>query len=361
MSEAPIVLSSLIARNCNVCQHSVSNSSEETTLASQSQSQVQANPDSLSVPQSQTQEGAQPELRCSRPDGQTNQDQGKTQGKTHVLARALKFLACWDCGPVGATIGIVGFATATLLAYYGLKLAIWTATKDYIEHCQADLNIDLMSEACQNAVHQQLPPPPFYSFHNLSGPAVGKRNIGSGMLIEPIGSYLHNNSYIWTYAALIKIVLPSLRKISTRWKISTPQKNGPKSKMKMELDLAYERDDKTLNRNQILAQYLGRIDSKQSAASSRSTLQSSRSYLIDVVSLLIEIFESSSIAHDFAVGRTGWSNTVTVQGMNHTGQYFYDRRYLNNAKEDAAEVAFKYLASAKIDLGAHIVERTVLA
>ncbi len=85
-------------------------------------------------------------------------------------------------------------------------------------------NIDLMSEACQNAVHQQLPPPPFYSFHNLSGPAVGKRNIGSGMLIEPIGSYLHNNSYIWTYAALIKIVLPSLRKISTRWKISTPQK-----------------------------------------------------------------------------------------------------------------------------------------
>jgi hypothetical protein len=51
----------------------------------------------------------------------------------------LKFLARGDCGPVSATIGIVGFVTTTVLAYYGLKLAIWTATKDYIEHCQADL------------------------------------------------------------------------------------------------------------------------------------------------------------------------------------------------------------------------------
>ncbi|KAJ5090515.1 hypothetical protein N7532_009199 [Penicillium argentinense] len=40
-------------------------------------------------------------------------------------------------------------------------------------------------------------------------------------------------------------------------------------------------------------------------------------------------------------GRTAWSSTVTVQGQNIAARYWYDGQYINNAKEDAAEVALK--------------------
>ncbi|OQE22319.1 hypothetical protein PENSTE_c010G06079 [Penicillium steckii] len=42
-------------------------------------------------------------------------------------------------------------------------------------------------------------------------------------------------------------------------------------------------------------------------------------------------------------GRTAWSSTVTVQGQNIAARYWYDGQYINNAKEDAAEVAVKLL------------------
>jgi hypothetical protein len=42
-------------------------------------------------------------------------------------------------------------------------------------------------------------------------------------------------------------------------------------------------------------------------------------------------------------GRTAWSSTVTVQGQNISARYWYDGQYVNNAKEDAAEVALKHL------------------
>ncbi|KAJ5480903.1 hypothetical protein N7539_006797 [Penicillium diatomitis] len=42
-------------------------------------------------------------------------------------------------------------------------------------------------------------------------------------------------------------------------------------------------------------------------------------------------------------GRTAWSSTVTVQGQNIAARYWYDGQYINNAKEDAAEVALKTL------------------
>ncbi|KAJ6161295.1 hypothetical protein N7470_004691 [Penicillium chermesinum] len=42
-------------------------------------------------------------------------------------------------------------------------------------------------------------------------------------------------------------------------------------------------------------------------------------------------------------GRTAWSSTVTVQGQNIAARYWYDGQYINNAKEDAAEVALKIL------------------
>ncbi|KAJ5632301.1 hypothetical protein N7490_008640 [Penicillium lividum] len=44
-----------------------------------------------------------------------------------------------------------------------------------------------------------------------------------------------------------------------------------------------------------------------------------------------------------AGGRTAWSSTVTVQGRNVAARYWYDGQYINNAKEDAAEVALKQL------------------
>ncbi|KAJ6116670.1 hypothetical protein N7512_006395 [Penicillium capsulatum] len=42
-------------------------------------------------------------------------------------------------------------------------------------------------------------------------------------------------------------------------------------------------------------------------------------------------------------GRTAWSSTVTVQGQNIAARYWYDGQFINNAKEDAAEVALKLL------------------
>lgn len=44
-----------------------------------------------------------------------------------------------------------------------------------------------------------------------------------------------------------------------------------------------------------------------------------------------------------AGGRTAWSSTVTVQGQNIAARYWYDGDNINNAKEDAAEVALKLL------------------
>lgn len=42
-------------------------------------------------------------------------------------------------------------------------------------------------------------------------------------------------------------------------------------------------------------------------------------------------------------GRTAWSSTVTVQGQNVAARYWYDGQFINNAKEDAAEVALMRL------------------
>ncbi|PLB50573.1 hypothetical protein P170DRAFT_474135 [Aspergillus steynii IBT 23096] len=43
-------------------------------------------------------------------------------------------------------------------------------------------------------------------------------------------------------------------------------------------------------------------------------------------------------------GRTAWSSSVSIQGQNTiAARYWYDGQYINNAKEDAAEVALKHL------------------
>ena len=48
-------------------------------------------------------------------------------------------------------------------------------------------------------------------------------------------------------------------------------------------------------------------------------------------------------------GRTAWSSTVTVQGRNIAARYWYDGQFLNNAKEDAAEVALMQFAHPQTD------------
>jgi len=46
-----------------------------------------------------------------------------------------------------------------------------------------------------------------------------------------------------------------------------------------------------------------------------------------------------NIVSDRRGGRTAWSATVTIRGQNLPARYWYDGQYVNNAKEDAAEVA----------------------
>jgi hypothetical protein len=48
-------------------------------------------------------------------------------------------------------------------------------------------------------------------------------------------------------------------------------------------------------------------------------------------------------------GRTAWSVIVTVQGQSIAARYWYDGQYVNNAKEDAAEVALKRLSGTSHD------------
>ncbi|KAI9732577.1 MAG: hypothetical protein M1834_003913 [Cirrosporium novae-zelandiae] len=50
-----------------------------------------------------------------------------------------------------------------------------------------------------------------------------------------------------------------------------------------------------------------------------------------------------NIVSDRRGGRTAWSSTVTVQGKSIQARYWYDGAYVNNAKEDAAEVALGQL------------------
>ncbi|RJE27376.1 hypothetical protein PHISCL_00252 [Aspergillus sclerotialis] len=50
-----------------------------------------------------------------------------------------------------------------------------------------------------------------------------------------------------------------------------------------------------------------------------------------------------NLVSDRRGGRTAWSSTVTVQGQNVAARYWYDGQYINNAKEDAAEVALMRL------------------
>ncbi|KAK1767630.1 hypothetical protein QBC33DRAFT_450700 [Phialemonium atrogriseum] len=49
------------------------------------------------------------------------------------------------------------------------------------------------------------------------------------------------------------------------------------------------------------------------------------------------------IVSDRRGGRTAWSSRVTVHGSVLQARFWYDGKNLNNAREDAAEVAFNWL------------------
>lgn len=53
-----------------------------------------------------------------------------------------------------------------------------------------------------------------------------------------------------------------------------------------------------------------------------------------------------NIVSDRRGGRTAWSSTVTISGhLIIQARYWYDGQYVNNAKEDAAEVALQQLTA----------------
>jgi hypothetical protein len=48
----------------------------------------------------------------------------------------------------------------------------------------------------------------------------------------------------------------------------------------------------------------------------------------------------------FLGGRTAWSSVVTIEGQTISARYWYDGQYVENAREDAAEVALQRLGVA---------------
>ncbi|KAK0628859.1 hypothetical protein B0T17DRAFT_168657 [Bombardia bombarda] len=52
------------------------------------------------------------------------------------------------------------------------------------------------------------------------------------------------------------------------------------------------------------------------------------------------------IVSDRRGGRTAWSSTVTVHGTVYRARFWYDGKNLNNAKEDAAEVALSQISGS---------------
>jgi len=55
----------------------------------------------------------------------------------------------------------------------------------------------------------------------------------------------------------------------------------------------------------------------------------------------------TSLTRLYKGGRTAWSSAVTVHGKTHSSRFWYDGKNINNAKEDAAECAVKYLTGSE--------------
>lgn len=96
-------------------------------------------------------------------------------------------------------------------------------------------------------------------------------------------------------------------------------------------------------------------DEQRSVAKLRYILQYSKSCLIDeVCHPHSQLVQESQLTGIPTGGRTAWSSTVTVQGQNIPARFWYDGQHVNNAKEEAAEVALNLLngstpSSPKLD------------
>jgi hypothetical protein len=110
----------------------------------------------------------------------------------------------------------------TIISYYTIELAIWMATKDYIEHCQSDqvysrhksfrFNQGLTSHKeaqratiqCQEAAGQPLPPPPFFR-HDPRNSTIHRRTV-FGVMIGATRTRRYNSLYVWVDALLLNAI-----------------------------------------------------------------------------------------------------------------------------------------------------------
>ncbi|KAH7346251.1 hypothetical protein BKA65DRAFT_273471 [Rhexocercosporidium sp. MPI-PUGE-AT-0058] len=140
----------------------------------------------------------------------------------HPLLRYIRFFACWECGPIGTIVAAAAFATGTIFTYQALRIAIWTATKDYIEHCQAVVDSSRATAKCIQAASQELGPPPFYREVTTSNNTVYRRTMG-GFILGATESRTHNEKYLWGYAILMHagswLLLSKICQFS--WKMAT--------------------------------------------------------------------------------------------------------------------------------------------
>ncbi|KAF7864152.1 uncharacterized protein EAF02_010120 [Botrytis sinoallii] len=117
-----------------------------------------------------------------------------------LLERVVKHLITWD---KATTIAAVAIIVGTVISYFALKLAIWTATKDYIEYCQGEQPTQVASVQCQKVATQALPPPPFCRYEN----GTILRRTWAGTMIGATESRTQNDYYIFGYALITSTTL----------------------------------------------------------------------------------------------------------------------------------------------------------
>ncbi|OHE91411.1 hypothetical protein CORC01_13276 [Colletotrichum orchidophilum] len=83
--------------------------------------------------------------------------------------------------------------------------------------------------------------------------------------------------------------------------------------------------------------------SASSLRSQTATWQDRLEYACREANIMPPVFQ---IVSDRRGRRTAWSSRVTVHGRTLSARFWYDGKNLNNAKEDAAEMALNYLTGS---------------
>ncbi|PQE15287.1 hypothetical protein CJF31_00010641 [Rutstroemia sp. NJR-2017a BVV2] len=128
----------------------------------------------------------------------------KTSPNPNAAIRCVDFFACWDCGPIGTIIATITFVVGTIISYYTIKLAIWTATKDYIEYCQSGQEAQRATMQCQEVAGQPLPPPPFFR-HDPTN-STNHRRTAVGVMIGATLTRRYDSLYVWVDALLLSVI-----------------------------------------------------------------------------------------------------------------------------------------------------------